>query len=69
MSHINTVLTSMRPNTVYSAEDIAAITNFKLTDVKGYMRMLVNGGLVEDDPPGKYKRNKKYKSKQRALPL
>jgi predicted transcriptional regulator len=59
-------LQAMHPDVWYTAEDLASFANMNLSTAKQVLPMLEKGGLVEANGP-KYKRHKKYKTKQKRL--
>ena len=67
MSYTNTILQAMRYGREYTQAEVQAITQLPADSVRQVLQMLVKGNLIEVDDNRKYKRNKKYKTRQREL--
>ena len=67
MKPLKTVLDAMNSSVSLSPEEIAVALPYSADDVKRYLDMLEQAGLVESIQSGRYKRDKKWKSKQKDL--
>lgn len=67
MSYTSRVLTAMRFDQPYAVSDIAAITHIDEKAVSDCLHLLTKGGLVECVQHNHWRKNRKYKSRQRAL--
>jgi len=69
MNRVNQVLTAMNEKREYRIEDLDAVVHIGNDEVARVLKLLVGGGLVDVTFDDKYRKNRKYKSRQRALKL
>jgi len=67
VSHLSVVLSSMDCKREYSPVEISAITRLREDDACRAIKMLVNGGMIEEITSSRFRKNRKYKSKQKSL--
>ena len=67
MSYTAVILEVMNPNQWHSIEEVAMMSNIDKGSTGTILGMLANNGIVEVDFDKRYKRDRKYKSKQRKL--
>ena len=69
MSRVSTILQAMSEKHETGPDEIAQKFGFDVDDTAKIMKSLCDGGLTELTSPDRYKRKRKYKSKQKRLPL
>jgi len=69
MSYIARVLQAMNYELEYSPGDIAVITHLQEQDAAKCLHELAKGGMVECVCMDRYRKNRKYKTKQQQLRL
>lgn len=67
MSYVTRVMTAMREGREYSPGDIAAITHLTERDAGQCLHQLCKGGVIECVAQDRYRKNRKYKTRQKGL--
>ena len=69
MSYADIVFQSMPFGREVTAEHLSEVTHLKIKDVGQALTMLANGGVIEQTVSDYFIKKRKYKSKQKSLPL
>ncbi|MES9841190.1 MAG: hypothetical protein ABW134_11610 [Candidatus Thiodiazotropha endolucinida] len=69
MSLSHQILTSMHPKIIYRACDIAAANHMTAGEAGKILKLLVQGGMVDEIQGDGYRRKRLYQTKQKRLPL
>lgn len=67
MSYTTTVFQAMRFDSVYAPPDLAATTHIDEKTVGQILHMLAKNNMVELVSNDRFRKNRKYKTKQRTL--
>lgn len=69
MSSADVVFKSMRPGVAYTRQDLSTMCKIDVDTVSYILKELTKAGLIDEDPPTKYVRGKKYTTRQGQLNL
>jgi hypothetical protein len=67
MSILTNVLQAMQYGVEYDPATVAAICHIQEQEAGRYLHMLQKGGVVECTKPDRFRKNRKYSTKQKQL--
>lgn len=67
MSYSRTILTAMKADKQYSPVELSCMTGISEDSTQQVLNTLVKGGVIEYVSKDRFRKNKKYKTKQRDL--